>query len=170
MEYDKEFEEKNKGEIIEENKIIIPKLSESGIKFIFLFEKNLCCIFFFLFLLMFIVYPSEKFLIKLCNYNCFVLLDRISFSSFCTFNFLIQASFCYFYLDFKIMLTNFFLNTLGIFILLIILNVAFVSIFELPLRVVIKSWMNKGFIKEFKTYYNTGGSFSLSSRTTLSFK
>ena len=48
------------------------------------------------------------------------------------------------------MMTNFLLNSIGIFILLLILNTLFVATFELPLRIIIKSWMNKGLVEEFK--------------------
>ena len=161
--YDKDFKKYHGGELHTYYKISIPIMDESFIKFIFLYEKNLCCIFFFVFLMMIIVYPPDNGFIQFCNFNYLNIFDRISFSMFCTFNFFIHASLCFFYLDFKIMMTNFFLNSIGIFILLLILNTLFVATFELPLRIIIKSWMNKGLVEEFKNNLN-------SRRTTSSFK
>ena len=168
--YDIDIKNYTNGEIPEIYKIIIPYCEESFIKFIFLYEKNLCCLFFFIFLMMVIVYPPDKLFIKFCNYNCFNIFERISFSTFCTFNFFVNASFCFFYLDFKIMMTNFFLNSLGIFILLLILNTFFVTTFELPFRIIIKSWMNKGFIDNLKNKNISGGLFGSSRQNTLAFK
>ena len=165
--YDEEFDENQKEEI-KDFQIKIPNVCESIIKLIFIYEKNFCCIFFFIFLIMFISYPSDKYLIKFCNLNCFILFDRISFSTFCTFNFIIYSNFCSFYLDFKIMMTNIFLNSLGIFILLLILNTFFVCIFELPIRIIIKNYMNKDLTNELRMNFNSGGLLSLSARTTLS--
>ena len=160
--YDNDFSKYHKDYLNPDYKISIPIMNESFIRFIFLYEKNLCCIFFFIFLMMVIVFPPDNSFIKFCNYNYLNIFDRISFSMFCTYNFLIHASLCFFYLDFKIMMTNFFLNSIGIFILLLILNTLFVVTFELPLRIIIKSWMNKGFVEEFN--------LSLSRRNTSSFK
>ena len=164
--YDEEFENIYKDEL-KEFRIIIPNICDSIIKFIFLYEKNICCIFFFIFLIMFILYPSDNNFIKFCNLNCFILFDRISFSAYCTINFIIYSNFCCFYLDFKIMMTNIFLNSLGVFILLTILNTFFVCIFELPLRILIKNYMNKYLTEELRMNFNSCGLLSLSARSSI---
>ena len=164
--YDEEFENIYKDEL-KEFRIIIPNICDSIIKFIFLYEKNICCIFFFIFLIMFILYPSDNNFIKVCNLNCFILFDRISFSAYCTINFIIYSNFCCFYLDFKIMMTNIFLNSLGVFILLTILNTFFVCIFELPLRILIKNYMNKYLTEELRMNFNSCGLLSLSARSSI---
>jgi hypothetical protein len=169
----KEYQEKG----IDDDLIIkVPNIGENSlIRFIFLYEKNLCGIFFFIFLMMFIVLPSEKFINfinKFCNLNCFTFFDRISFSSFCTFNFFVYAAFCVFYLDFKLMITSIILNSIGIFLLLLIINIAIVCIFELPIRMIIKSYMNKNLVNEFKTNtnFNSAGLLSQSRQSTINYK
>ena len=169
----KEYNEKG----IDNDLIIkIPNIGENSlIRFIFLYEKNLCGIFFFIFLMMFIVLPSENFINfinKFCNLNCFTFFDRISFSSFCTFNFFVYAAFCVFYLDFKLMITSIILNSIGIFLLLLIINIAIVCIFELPIRMIIKSYMNKNLINEFKTNtnFNSAGLYSQTRQSTINYK
>ena len=144
----------------------IPKVNDGFIKFIFLYEKNLCCIFFFIILLMIIVIPADNPLIKFFNLNFFVLFDRIGFSIFCTHNFFVIASFCVFYLDFKINVTNIVLTSFGQFILLTIVNVLVVCSFELPLRILIKNLMNKNIINEFKTL-GSEGLYNQTRRTTI---
>ena len=151
-------------------KLKIPKLNEPWIKFIFLYEKNLCCIFYFVFLLMFIVLPHNNLFIKFCNLNCFVFFERISFSIFCTYNFFVYMAFCVFYLDFKVTTMNIFLTTFGLFILLVIVNIYIVCTFELPFRIIIKSYMNKNLAKEFKKDIIPGGLLSPSMRTTINIK
>ena len=166
----KEYQEKG----IDDDLIIkVPNIGENSlIRFIFLYEKNLCGIFFFICLMMFIVLPSESFINKFCNLNCFTFFDRISFSSFCTFNFFVYAAFCVFYLDFKLMITSIILNSIGIFLLLLIINIAIVCIFELPIRMIIKSYMNKNLINEFKTNsnFNSAGLYSQSRQSTINYK
>ena len=169
--YDETSEKLLKDEEITEDALIkIPNFSNKGVQFIFLYEKNLCCIFFFIFLMMIIVYPHNSIFIKFCNFNCFILFERISFSMFCTYNFFVNASFCFFYLDFKIIVTNIFLNSFGIFLLLLILNILFVCIFELPLRIIIKSWMNRYLNDNLKKNYLDGGLFDRSRRATIAYK
>ena len=153
-------------ELNEQAWITIPKFKDLGVRFIFLYEKNFCCIFFFIFLMILIVFPSDNIFMKILNLNCFALFDRISFSTFCTFNFFVYSSFCSFYLDFKIMMTNIVLNSIGIFILLLILNIFFVSIFELPLRILIKSLMNRKLVENFRNNYISGSLLGSSRRTT----
>ena len=159
---------KDINENINENfRLKLPKINDYiSIKFIFLYEKNLCCIFFFIFLLMLIVYPHDKSIINFLNLNCFVFFDRISFSMFCTHNFFVIASFVVFYLDFKIILTNIILTSFGLFILLIIFNALIVCSFELPVRIIIKSCMNKNITTKFKSSFIFDSSINQTRRTT----
>jgi hypothetical protein len=147
-------------------KLSIPIISNDRfLQFIFFYEKNLCCIFFFIFLLMLIVIPNENVLIKFFNF--FVIFDRIGFSIFCTHNFFIIASFCVFYLDFKINITNIILTSFGQFILLTVFNVFLVCSFELPVRIVIKNILNRNITKEFKNNFISEGLYNQTGRTTL---
>ena len=145
----------------------IPNVNDGFIKFVFLYEKNLCCIFFFIVLLMIIVFPADNVVIKFFNLNFFVLFDRIGFSIFCTHNFFVIASFCVFYLDFKINITNIVLTSFGQFILLTIVNVLVVCSFELPLRILIKNFMNKNMLNEFKNNFISEGLYNQTRRTTV---
>ena len=115
---------------------------------------------------MLIVYPHDKNIINFLNLNCFVFFDRISFSMFCTHNFIVIASFVVFYLDFKIILTNIILTSFGLFILLIILNALIVCSFELPVRIIIKSCMNKNIKTKFKSSFIFDNSINQTRRTT----
>ena len=60
------------------------------------------------------------------------------------------------------MITSIILNSIGIFLLLLIINIFIVCIFELPIRMIIKSYMNKNLINEFKTNsnFNSAGLYS----------
>ena len=142
-------------------------LNRPIIKYIFLYEKNACGIFFFIFLLMFIVYPPDKNLVKFSKLNFFILFDRINFSFYCTYSYLIYAAFCVFYIEFKITYINVFLNSLGLFIFVVFINLFVVSSFELPLRMIIKSQMNKNVDIEFRTSFDNGGLISQSNRNTI---
>ena len=142
--------------------------SEKGyIKFIFLYEKNICGFFFFIFLLMIIVYPSKTNIIKFSQLNIFILFDRINFSFFCSYSFFVSAAFCVFYVEFKITLINMLLNSLGFFIILILFNTLLVSISELPLRMLIKTEMNRNTDKEFRTTYTAIETILPSNRATV---
>ena len=146
----------------DEENICLEKINKPIIKFIFLYEKNLCCIFFFISVLIFIVYPSNTNLIKFSQINFFIIFERISFSYFCSFSYLTYATFCVFYLDIKINYINVFLNSLGLFMLFTGINIIIVVLFELPIRMLIKSLMNKNVEKEFKISFASGGLLSQS--------
>ena len=145
----------------------IPSLEKGYIKFIFLYEKNICGFFFFIFLLMIIVYPSKTNIIKFSQLNIFILFDRINFSFFCSYSFFVSAAFCVFYVEFKITLINMLLNSLGFFIILILFNTLLVSISELPLRMLIKTEMNRNTDKEFRTTYTAIETILPSNRATV---
>jgi hypothetical protein len=150
---------------IEKDKIV--ELNNFNI-FIFLYEKNLCCIFFFILLLMFVVYPQNTGLIKFSQLNFFILFDRINFSFLCTINYIISAGFCVFYVDYKLTYINLFLISLGFFSLIIVFNILFVTMFELPFRMLVKSLMNKNVNEEFRVSIASGGLLSHSNRTSSS--
>ena len=140
-------------------------INHTIIKFLFLYEKNLCGIFFFIFLIVVIVYPHNTNMMKFFQLNFFILFDRINYSFYCSYNYFVYAAFCVFYVDFKITYINLFLNSLGLFILLIVINVLIVCIFELPLRMFIKSKMNKNIHKNFRMSFYSGGLFDQSYRS-----
>ena len=134
----------------DEYKIELPCANNPIVKFIFLYEKNLCCIFFFILLMIFIVYPNDKNIIKFSNLNFFNIFDRINFSFFCSHSYFVYAAFCVFHVDLKISYINIFLNSLGFFIIMIFINALFVCIFELPVRMLIKSFMNRTVEEDFR--------------------
>jgi hypothetical protein len=134
----------------EEYKIDLPFVNNPIAKYIFLYEKNLCCIFFFILLMIFIVYPNDKNIIKFSNLNFFNIFDRINFSFFCSYSYFVYAAFCVFHVDLKINYINIFLNSLGFFMIIIIINVFIVCIFELPVRMLIKSFMNRTVEEDFR--------------------
>ena len=117
---------------------------------------------------MVIVYPSNSIFIKFCSLNFFILFDRINFSFYCSFSFFVNMAFCVFYLDFRLKYTSVILNSVGIFILIIIINILIVSTIELPFRILIKSFMNKNTKENFKMNFTSGGLLSQSQRSTLS--
>jgi hypothetical protein len=133
-----------------EYKIELPCVNNRIVKFIFLYEKNLCCVFFFILLMTFIVYPNNKNIIKFSNLNFFNIFDRINFSFFCSYSYFVYAAFCVFHVDLKINYINIFLNSLGFFMIIIIINVFIVCIFELPIRMLIKSFMNRTVEEDFR--------------------
>ena len=142
--------------------IEIPKINEKKyIKYIFLFEKNICCLFFFIFLLIFIVYPNNNNFVQFSSINFFIIFDRINFSFYCTYSYFVYAAFCLFYVDLKLSYINVFLYSLGLFMILIGINIIIVCIFELPIRMLIKTLMNKQVKKEFRMSFDYGKGFIL---------
>ena len=164
------LEKKGKNDRILNEKIKemkLPSLKIGYIKFIFLYEKNICCFFFFIFLLMLIIYPSKKNIIKFSQLNIFILFERINFSFYCSYSFFVSAAFCVFYVEFKITMINMLLNSLGFFIILIFINIVLVSAFELPLRMLIKTQMNKNTDLYFRKTFTSMELLLPSNRTTV---
>jgi hypothetical protein len=164
------FEKKEKNDRIINEKITemkLPSLKKGYIKFIFLYEKNICCFFFFIFLLMLIIYPSKTNIIKFSQLNIFILFERINFSFYCSYSFFVSAAFCVFYVEFKITMINMLLNSLGFFIILIFINIVLVSTFELPLRMLIKTQMNKNTDFYFRKTFTSMELLLPSNRTTV---
>ena len=135
------------------NNILKYDMSNS-IYFMFLYEKNLSAIFFFIFLTMFIVYPKSTSIIQLAERNGFILIERISFCFYCSFCYLIYAQFCVFIIYFQISFMNLFLNTLGMFLIIFTFSLFNTTLIELPLRQIIKSYMNKDLESKFEEYYH----------------
>ncbi len=134
--------------IIDENNNINYK-----IYYLFLYEKNLCGIFFFIFLMIFIVYPKKTNIIKLAERKGFIIIERISFCFYCSFSYLIYAQFCVFIITLQLSYMNLFLNTLGMFLIIVTFSLFNTAVFELPLRQLIKSFMNKNLEQKFTYYY-----------------
>ena len=146
-------EEKNRNENNNEKSIYTLEIKDNNlIKFIFIFEKNISGLFFFVFLLMFITYPKNTNIIQLADLKTFIIIERISFCFFCSFNYLIYAEFCVFIVQFKITYLNVALNAIGMFLLIFIFSLSCNIIFELPLRILIKSLMNKNLVHRIKVY------------------
>ena len=79
---------------------------------------------------------------------------------------MVYAEFCIFYVEFKINYINVLINSLGIFILSIVINIIIVCIFELPIRMYIKTQMNKNTENDFKMSLGTIELLSPSNRIT----
>ena len=122
--------------------------------YFFLFEKNLNGIFFFIFLIMYIVYPKSKNIIKLSETNGFILFERISFSFFCCFTYIIYAQFSVFIINIQISHLDIYLNTLGIFSIICAASILITIVFELPPRQLIKYFMNKNIENKVKAVYS----------------
>ena len=122
--------------------------------FLFLYEKNLSGIFFFILLIIFIVYPKKTNLIKLAEGNAFIIVERISFGFYTSFCYLIYAQFCVFIIYFHITYMNLFLNSMGLFFIIFSFSLINTALFELPLRGFIKSFMNKNLEERFQHIYN----------------
>ena len=142
------------------NQIVPPPIVESGgqnksnLYYLFLFEKNLSGIFFFIFLMIFIVYPKNANIIKLAERNGFIIIERISFCFYCSFSYLIYAQFCVFIITLQLSYMNLFLNTLGMFLIIFAFSLVNTALFELPSREVIKSFMNRNLEKRFSEFYD----------------
>jgi hypothetical protein len=122
---------------------IIDNNQKTLLYYFFLFEKNLNGIFFFIILTIYIVYPKNKNIIKLAETQGFIILERISFSFYCCFVYVIYAQFSIFIIYFQLSYLNIFLNTLGMFLIICSVSILNTTVFELPLRQLIKSLMNK---------------------------
>ena len=137
----------------QENNFILRKGMDNIIYYLFLYEKNLCGFFFFIFLIMFVVYPKSANVIKLAERDGFILLERISFCFYCSFCYLIYAQFCIFIIYFQTSYMNLFLNTLGMLLITFTFSLFNTTLIELPLRQLIKSFMNRNFEDKFEKYY-----------------
>ena len=150
----------NKNNNKHENQIFSSDIVKSGgqnksnLYYLFLFEKNLCGIFFFIFLMIFIVYPKNANIIKLAERNGFIIIERISFCFYCSFSYLIYAQFCVFIITLQLSYMNLFLNTLGMFLIIFAFSLVNTALFELPSREVIKSFMNRNLEKRFSEFYD----------------
>lgn len=122
--------------------------------YFFLFEKNLNGIFFFIFLIMYIVYPKSKNIMKLAETQGFILLERISFSFFCSFVYIIYAQFSIFIINVQISHLDIYLNALGMFSIICAVSILITTSFELPLRQLIKFIMNRNIENKIKEVYS----------------
>ena len=122
--------------------------------YFFLYEKNLNGIFFFIILIMYIVYPKSKNIMKLAETQGFILIERISFSFFCSFVYIIYAQFSIFIINIQISHLDIYLNTLGIFSIICTASILITTTFELPLRQLIKFIMNRNIENRIKNSYS----------------
>ena len=134
-------------------------------KFLFFYEKNLSGIFFFIFLIMYIIYPKNSYLIKLASSNAFIILERISFAFYNCFCYLIYAQFCVFIISIQMSYSNLFFNSVGMFFIIFVFSLLNVALFELPIRQLIKYIMNRKlennfFENYYKSYSSRTASFS----------
>ena len=102
---------------------------------------------------MYITYPKNSNIIELSERNGFIVIERISFSFFCSFKYLIYSQFCVFIIYIQISYMNLFLNTLGMFLIIFTFSLVNTTLIELPLRQLVKSIMNKDIEKRFENYY-----------------
>ena len=124
------------------------------VKFLFFYEKNLCGIFFFIFLIMYIVYPKNAYIIKISSATMFLILERISFAFYISFCYLIYAQFCVFIISMQMSYSNLFFNTVGMFFIVFVFSLLSTALFELPIRMLVKYIMNRNLENNFIYYYN----------------
>ena len=124
------------------------------VKFLFFYEKNLSGIFFFVFLIMYIVYPKNAYIIKISSATMFLILERISFAFYISFGYLIYAQFCVFIISMQMSYSNIIFNTVGMFFIIFVFSLLNTALFELPIRMLIKYIMNRNLENNFTYYYN----------------
>jgi len=145
----------------ESNTFIILNGKKKAFYYFFLYEKNLNGIFFFIILIIYITYPKNKNIIKLAETQGFIILERISFSFYCCFSYIIYAQFSIFIIYFQVSYLNIFLNTLGMFLIICTVSILNTTFFELPLRQLIKSLMNKDIEKKLENKFRNYSEESL---------
>ena len=144
--------------IIEGNKISysdnidFPKI-EGFVKFLFFYEKNISGIFFFILLIMYILYPKSTYIMKIAESTTFIVVERISFCFFISFNYLIYAQFCVFIMSIQMSYSNLVFNTVGMFFIIFIFSLLNTALFELPVRQLIKYLMNKNLEEKFRHFF-----------------
>ena len=126
------------------------------VKFLFFYEKNLSGIFFFLFLLIYICIPKHSKLMQIAESTTFIIMERISFSFLISFSYLIYAQFCVFIISIQMSYSNLFFNAVGMFFIAFIFSLLNTALLELPIRQLIKHYMNRNIEKKFLDYL--GGS------------
>ena len=140
-----------------------PKI-EGIVKFIFFYEKNLSGIFFFIFLLMYIIYPKNTYIMKIAESSTFIIVERISFCFFNSFSYLIYSQFSFFIISIQMSYSNLLYNTIGMFFIIFVFSLLNTALIELPVRQLIKYLMNKNLEKNFLTFfenhYSSSSSFS----------
>ena len=122
------------------------------VKFLFFYEKNLSGIFFFLFLLIYICIPKHSKLMQIAESTTFIIMERISFSFLISFSYLIYAQFCVFIISIQMSYSNLFFNAVGMFFIAFIFSLLNTALLELPIRQLIKHYMNRNIEKKFLDY------------------
>ena len=126
------------------------------VKFLFFYEKNLSGIFFFLFLLIYICIPKHSKLMQIAESTTFIIMERISFSFLISFSYLIYAQFCVFIISIQMSYSNLFFNAVGMFFIAFIFSLLNTALLELPIRQLIKHYMNRNIEKKFLDYLEKG--------------
>ena len=122
------------------------------VKFLFFYEKNLSGIFFFLFLLIYICIPKHSKLMQIAESTTFIIMERISFSFLISFSYLIYAQFCVFIISIQMSYSNLFFNAVGMFFIAFIFSLLNTALLELPIRQLIKHYMNRNIEKKYLDY------------------
>ena len=138
-----------------------PKI-EGIVKFIFFYEKNLSGIFFFIFLLMYIIYPKNTYIMEIAESSTFIIVERISFCFFNSFSYLIYSQFSFFIISIQMSYSNLLYNTIGMFFIIFVFSLLNTALIELPVRQLIKYLMNKNLEKNFLTFFENHHSSSSS--------
>ena len=126
------------------------------VKFLFFYEKNLSGIFFFLFLLIYICIPKHSKLMQIAESTTFIIMERISFSFLISFSYLIYAQFCVFIISIQMSYSNLFFNAVGMFFIAFIFSLLNTALLELPIRQLIKHYMNRNIEKKYLDYLEKG--------------
>ena len=130
------------------------------VKFLFFYEKNLSGIFFFIFLIFFVIYPKNSFLMQISNSSFFIIMERISFAFYNCFAYSIYTQFCVFIMSMQMNYGNLIANTFGMFFIIFIFSLFNAALLELPIRQLVKHFMNRNLESNFINYINSNFSNS----------
>ena len=102
----------------------------------------------------YIVYPKNTYIKNISSSTIFIVLERISFSFYLCFVYLIYAQFCVFVMDMPISYPNLTFNITGMFFIIFVFSLLNTALFELPVRQLIKYIMNRNLESSFLIYFD----------------
>lgn len=119
----------------------------SSIKYLFLYEKHIFILLFFIINLMLITHPKKRNFQNIINSGIFIAIGRIGFTIICLCVFLSYLCFCNYFIKVKFHIPTFVLISIGNFLIIFIACFSFNIIFEIPLRILVKKLIRKNIKK-----------------------
>ena len=89
---------------------------------------------------------------QIAESTTFIIMERISFSFLISFSYLIYAQFCVFIISIQMSYSNLFFNAVGMFFIAFIFSLLNTALLELPIRQLIKHYMNRNIEKKYLDY------------------